>query len=294
MADDTATPAHVGPTVRTTADAAEFLARADGWLAANPVTTNFLCTAAGAVTRGAFVPDAPWYATVERAGRVVGGAVHLRSVVLVGPDDGPGGAGALLAEALLDAGRTPTGVSGPTRTAEGFARRWEHRTGAAFEVAIAEGVHVLTTLRPPVGVAGAARPAAEDDVPLVAAWMDAFAAEALPHLPAAHGESTRMVAGAVAERRLVLWEDGGPVSLAGVHRPVHGIGRVGPVWTPPEHRRHGYAAAVTAAATQRLLEGGAATCILFTDLANATSNGVYARIGYERVGDAVEYAFCPA
>ncbi len=32
-------------------------------------------------------------------------------------------------------------------------------------------------------------------------------------------------------------------------------------------------------------------CFLFTDLANPTSNALYARIGYVKVCDAVEYAF---
>jgi len=301
MADDTATraggrpgpgDAENRPAVRTTADAAEFLARADTWLAAHPVMTNFLGTAAGAVVRGTFVPDDPWFAMVEDGGRVVGGAVQLRSSVQIGPDDDSPGAVALLVEALLRAGRTATGVSGPTLPAREFALGWQQGTGASFEVAMSEGVHVLTTLRPPPGVTGRSRTATADDVALVADWFDAFTAEALPHVPTVHGEWARLVVGPVAEGRIVLWEvDAEPVSLAGVHLPVHGTGRVGPVWTPPEHRRHGYAAAVTAAATQRLLDGSAARCMLFTDLANPTSNGVYARIGYERVGEAVEFAF---
>jgi predicted GNAT family acetyltransferase len=34
--------------------------------------------------------------------------------------------------------------------------------------------------------------------------------------------------------------------------------------------------------------------ILFTDLADPTSNGVYARLGYQRVADASEWIFLPA
>jgi predicted GNAT family acetyltransferase len=71
---------------------------------------------------------------------------------------------------------------------------------------------------------------------------------------------------------------------------VAGVGRVGPVYTPPERRGRGYAAAVTSLATQRLLDAGARP-MLFTDLANPTSNGVYARLGYERVGDLARWTF---
>ena len=69
------------------------------------------------------------------------------------------------------------------------------------------------------------------------------------------------------------------------------IGRLGPVYTPPEHRGHGYAAAVTAAATQAVLDAGGRGVMLFTDRANPTSRGVYARLGYREVGGVVEWEF---
>lgn len=57
------------------------------------------------------------------------------------------------------------------------------------------------------------------------------------------------------------------------------------VYTPPEHRGHGYAAAVTAEVSRAAREAGAQEVLLFTDLANPTSNGVYRRIGYRPVSD---------
>jgi predicted GNAT family acetyltransferase len=88
----------------------------------------------------------------------------------------------------------------------------------------------------------------------------------------------------------MIWEDAGaPVSLA-AWRMAAGIGRVGPVYTPPEHRRHGYGAAVTSAATRAVLDTGGEP-ILYTDLANPTSNAVYARLGYRLVGEAGIWVF---
>jgi predicted GNAT family acetyltransferase len=57
------------------------------------------------------------------------------------------------------------------------------------------------------------------------------------------------------------------------------------VYTPPEHRQRGYAAGVTAACSQHALDCGAEHVVLFTDLANPTSNGVYRRLGYQPVED---------
>ncbi|MBO0788662.1 MAG: GNAT family N-acetyltransferase, partial [Actinobacteria bacterium] len=93
---------------------------------------------------------------------------------------------------------------------------------------------------------------------------------------------------------LTLWEEEGrPVSLAGLTRQVAGQVRVGPVYTPPEFRRRGFAAAVTAAVSRAALAAGAQEVLLFTDLANPTSNSLYRRLGYRPVSDYVSLAFGP-
>jgi len=43
-----------------------------------------------------------------------------------------------------------------------------------------------------------------------------------------------------------------------------------------------------------VLDDGARTCILFTDLANPTSNKIYAEIGYRRCADWQEHEFARA
>jgi predicted GNAT family acetyltransferase len=67
--------------------------------------------------------------------------------------------------------------------------------------------------------------------------------------------------------------------------------RIGPVYTPPELRRRGYAGSAVAAASRRALTAGAHTCMLFTDLANPTSNKIYAEVGYRAIGGWEEYSF---
>ena len=62
------------------------------------------------------------------------------------------------------------------------------------------------------------------------------------------------------------------------------VARVGPVYTPPEHRRHGFGGAVTGALSQLLLDRGARV-MLYADAANPTSNSVYRALGYELVDD---------
>ncbi|MGH3238763.1 MAG: GNAT family N-acetyltransferase [Spirillospora sp.] len=102
----------------------------------------------------------------------------------------------------------------------------------------------------------------------------------------------RTVGHKLADGRIMLWEDGGrPVAVAGRTPLIAGMARVAPVFTPVAHRRRGYAAAVTAAVTQAAQDAGAAHVVLFTDLANPTSNSVYQRLGYEQVQDRVVLTF---
>jgi predicted GNAT family acetyltransferase len=78
--------------------------------------------------------------------------------------------------------------------------------------------------------------------------------------------------------------------MIGLAPEVAGVVRIGPVYTPPQHRRRGYAGSAVAAASRRALAEGATRCMLFTDLANPTSNKIYAEVGYRRCADWEEIA----
>jgi hypothetical protein len=73
-------------------------------------------------------------------------------------------------------------------------------------------------------------------------------------------------------------------------RTLHGV-RLGYVFTPRDRRRRGYAGALTAALSQHLLDQGARFCVLYTDLANPTSNALYPRVGYRPLCDELELEF---
>ncbi|GAA5145020.1 hypothetical protein GCM10023321_02230 [Pseudonocardia eucalypti] len=150
----------------------------------------------------------------------------------------------------------------------------------------------LGTLVPPEGVSGTARLAGPADLDLVGKWMREFHAEAAPEAPSPEPETLRGPLERPGElRALLLWLDGGePVALAGASAPIEAMSRIGPVYTPPDRRGRGYGSAVTSAATRWALDAGARHVVLFTDLANPISNGIYPRLGYRPVHDAVQLA----
>ena len=79
------------------------------------------------------------------------------------------------------------------------------------------------------------------------------------------------------------------MSLAVSKGPTPNGIRIGPVYTPPEQRGHGYASACTATLSQMMLDSGYRYCFLFTDLSNPTSNSIYQKIGYRPVIDIDRY-----
>ncbi len=189
------------------------------------------------------------------------------------------------------------GVMGPTPAVDWFRDTWCNATGDRFNVEMNERILQTREVRAPAGVPGGARIATEADVDLLARWGHAFWQEALP--PAQRAHHTEEMAREWAIHKLeppsgaLLWEDetGAPVSLCGWGRPTpHGI-IVAPVYTPPNLRNRGYGAAITAAATQRLLDGGYDLVFLFTDAGNPIPNHVYEKIGYRGVAGIVWYRF---
>jgi uncharacterized protein len=204
-------------------------------------------------------------------------------------------AAAAVAEALRESAVPVTGVVANVPMAAAVAQAWSARTGAAVERETAQGVFMLDRVTPPPPVDGSPRPAGEADGALVRAWYAAFAAELSMHAPRELIE--RQIAARLRGEGggIELWDLGGsPVSLAAYGSYTPNGARIGPVYTPPEHRRRGYAGALVAATTQRLLDAGRRFCFLNTDLANPTSNHIYQAIGYRRVCTSESWRFAQA
>ncbi|MFH8515313.1 GNAT family N-acetyltransferase [Streptomyces gelaticus] len=188
--------------------------------------------------------------------------------------------GAVVPEAVgpLAAALPLTRINADRVAAEALAAAWPgHRVDQE------QRLYRLGTLFPPSPAPpGRPRAATTADRALLVRWHRAFADEV--GQPAAHAE--RQVDERTASGGLTFWEaDGAPVSMAGASPRLAGMVRIATVYTPPEHRGRGYAAAVTAEASRSAREDGAQEVLLFTDLANPTSNGVYRRIGYRPVSD---------
>jgi GNAT superfamily N-acetyltransferase len=269
----------------TSGDVRAFVAAAGDFLAGRPVENTVLLTVAETIELNgpnAFGDEAPQFGWWRVDGRVEGAFVHTPPYpVLLGP--APREAAAALLPALAD--RPLTGVNGPAELAPVVARAHD---GPARERR-RERLYRLGELIDPPPPPGRWRVAGPRHREGLIEWYDAFRVEV--------GEPGRdwgpMVDDRLSHEGLHLWEseDGDPVSLAGISRRIAGMMRIGPVYTPPERRGHGFAAALTAAVCRFSRQGGVGEILLFADLANPTSNRVYQRIGFVAVGERVSLEF---
>ncbi|MEY9947272.1 GNAT superfamily N-acetyltransferase [Kitasatospora sp. GAS1066B] len=273
---------------------AEFRAAAGDFLQAHPARNTVLLTLVNRLAAGSAVggdPNKPprfgwWRPSAESP---VAGAWLQTPPQPLRLGEMPPEAATELAAALFD-GPELTGVSGGVREARAFAAAWAERSGGTVTVQVEERLYRLGELTVPT-VAGRFRQAVPADHALLLGWFEAFFVE----VNMTFHQLEDLVARRTANGELHLWEVAGrPVALAGLSPVLAGMTRIGPVYTPPELRGHGYASAATAAVSALAGGRGAAQVLLYTDLANPTSNSIYQKLGYRPVEDCVVLGFTPS
>ena len=192
----------------------------------------------------------------------------------------PPGVVAAMVDAIADSRGPLPGVNGEAATAASFAGHWTERCKSAALPFQGMRIYELSKLIEGGAVAGKLRKAVSTDRNLMLAWVSAFHAEIGQPID----DPEPFVDRWLAAGRLWLWDNHETVSMAVSREPVVGVVRASGVYTPPEHRKHGYAEACVHGLSKWLRDEGY-RCMLYTDLANPTSNSIYRRIGYSAVAE---------
>ncbi|GHH74627.1 GNAT family N-acetyltransferase [Promicromonospora soli] len=288
-------------------DPAAVLAVAGDLLAAEPVVWSVVASvthhAARSFAPGRARPAHPmWWAVVRDTGGAVVG-VSMRTMphsphtvwVPALPEDAARTLALAAVERTTRAGEAPlTSANGPLPAVRAFTEEVQRTTGGTVHADRPDRLWEATRIVPPdPAPPGRPRPATLDDLALVSAWFDVFHAEADAQAGRAPDAEPLRIEGArrwIEEGVVWLWDvDGEVVHLTGVRPPSYGVVRIGPVYTPAEHRGRGYARALVAEVAQRVLDAGHRVC-LYTDRDNPVSNHVYATIGFEPVLDQLHLA----
>jgi len=282
-----------------TRDPAHFLAVAGPWLAAEPVVGTVVTTVAqrtaAEILEGLVPPPADWWLVVrDRAGAVVGTAMRTAPFgarpLFVLPM--PEAAARQLARSLHERGEVVGAANGVLPAVRALAEETARLTGSDVSVAAHTRLFELGELLSPTPVPGRLRLATVADVELVRAWFALFMEDADEQSGRPRGSSAALTPTAddllrrIQRGSIWLWVDatGRPVHLTGANPPAYGVARIGPVFTPVEHRGRGLASAAVWEVAARLRDAGNRVC-LFTDQANPTSNRIYQALGFRPVVD---------
>jgi predicted GNAT family acetyltransferase len=258
-------------------DVAAYGARVLPWLHRDPVLNTVPDTVLTTLLNGTITVDNPWLAWLDDgAGEVAG--VSLRTppyglLVTVVPE--------AAIEALVAAAPPELPMAaGRADVVARFVAGYSARTGMSARIDKSLRLYRLTEPAPAQRPPGRLRAATPADVELCTQWYLDFTSDA-DVLPST--DARRACERMVAQGRLWLWETDAPVAMVGHTPTVAGVTRIAPVWTPPEHRRRGYATAATADVAARLRPAG--EVVLYADNANPTSTGIYLRIGFRPVAE---------
>jgi uncharacterized protein len=187
-------------------------------------------------------------------------------------------------------GSSLPGISGDPEIAKLFAQSYAARNSLRHEtVMIMEAYECISVNKPPK-TNGVVKKADLEHVMIVADLMARMAEESfgVPILV----DSQRPEAERVIEAgHCFLWIiEEEPVSLANIAHLSPRHGRINAVYTPPKHRKKGYASAVVAEASSHLLAEGI-NPMLYADISNPNSNGVYRSLGFQERGKIADYRF---
>lgn len=271
-------------------DPAAFLEATETLRMREPVLTNLPGSIAQGVLAGRPYESGFWV-VVRDAGDVVGCAVRTAPFkAVLSPMSEP--AAEALGRWLAQHDPALPGLTGPEPAVIATARAM----GRAGVVRMREVARVLGEQglsqddRPAPGRAVPARP---QDVDLLVHWLSDFETEVGLQRFADRAHTAALV----DDGRLWQWTvDGEPVAVGGhaplVATPGGTVGRIGPVYTVPEHRRRGYGSAITRAVTLEL----ALRCdriMLFADAANLDSNSIYEAMGFAVASEIVDAELLP-
>jgi GNAT superfamily N-acetyltransferase len=275
----------------------EFLAATTAFRAADPLRSNVIGSVALAVSTGrSTYDDYRWWMVRDNDGDVVGVAMRTSPFNMI------------LAPMSLDAARALgrsvgqfddalPGISGPKDLIDALIEGYVGSNSPGSRRALSEErrdlLYELEELVTPE-VEGFGRPARPEEIDSLADMLTDFFRE-VEISPLSPIDAHENIKKSVKAGTLFCWEVAGQIASFAGHAPVVTtesilLGRVGPVYTPPEFRRRGFGSAVTAHVSRHLIEKGARV-MLFTDAANPTSNGIYQEIGYRLVDELVQMRF---
>jgi len=183
------------------------------------------------------------------------------------------------------------GVMADKKLAECFAEIYSTAHGMEYLIDRNQRIYELTEVSDKIENIGKLRPIREQDLSFLPYWIENFYSDCFGGSPEISADFNRY-SGEVKRRVYVLEDNNNTaVCIAKITREMQNVCGIGLVYTPPYFRGKGYATSCVAQISKIALERGFSKCVLYTDLANPTSNSIYQKIGYNPICDSLVIKF---
>lgn len=272
-------------------DASDFLAHTGKYLAENEARYGLIIGLTKALeTRPELFGGEPWFCSTGTGTDINAVAIRTppHNVILAQFSGSLETIGEQFVTAVSEKYGTVPGVVGDKDLGDIFAHLWCKKYNIKIAHTMSQRIHRLDKVNDVPLSPGKFRTATMSDKELLTEWFEGFRIDI-------GGEEMNEpevdFAPALELGWIFIWEDDRPVSMATKSRPTEKGMNVAGVYTPPELRGKGYATSCVAELSRNILQSGKEFCMLYTDLANPTSNSIYKKIGYKEVCDSVWHTF---
>lgn len=238
-------------------------------------------------------PSEPLYYSIAANGKIIGAALRSNSARPLIITELPAELIDLLIMDLVQQKIELAAVVAEENTAIHFKDNWIKLKNLDYKINIHLGAYECFNVLFPKTMSGELIEATIDHQNILRKFITGFLLECFPDQPIVESEIEKMIESYLKNKSIFLLKNSENqiISMAANTRSTVNGGTISLVYTPPELRGFGYASCVVSLLSERILKSGKKFACLFTDLKNPTSNSIYQKIGYAKIGHNIHFDF---
>ena len=202
----------------------------------------------------------------------------------------------LLIQDLLVNGIELAAVVGEESSATYFENQWTKTKKLNYKINIHLGIYECFKVILPREILGELVEANEDHKEVLREYIRGFNQECFPNSPILDENIEKLMNRHLQNKSIFLLKtkNNEIVSMVANTRSTLNGGTISLVFTPPNLRGKGYASCAVALLADKIITDGKKFANLFTDLTNPTSNSIYQKIGFVKIGQNIHFDFIKA
>jgi predicted GNAT family acetyltransferase len=271
----------------------DFLVKTEKLLLEKESFHNLILGLAQGIQLKKIEPQLPLYYSVEDQGKTIAAALRSNAERPFVVTEMPTSAVDFLIKDLIEKSIELKSVVGEERTATYFKDQWIKIKKLSAKINIHLGIYECSNIIFPKEQKGEIHVATDEFEDVTRSYITGFLKDCFPNTLNIPDEVSKMLKHYFENKSLYLLknESGEVVSMAANTRSTSFAGTISLVYTPPELRGKGHASLMVALLSEKIMNDGKKFCNLFTDLTNPTSNSIYQKIGYVKIGQNIHFDF---